>query len=479
MTTAAPLPARHELPRDQTWDFEAIFATLGDWDAEFEALGAAFGSVQRFNGHLGDSPEGLLEFLTTRDALSLRMQRLGQYAMMANMVDGGDTSASSRRERMNGLYGAYGAAFAFVKPELLKLEQATLALWLARPELRDYARTFELLWQTAAHVRSTEVEELLGLIAGPFGTAQGIHRTLVNMDLKLGSVGDIKIEHGNIEILTASPEREIRQQAWERYADAHLSMRHTQAAAYSTCVHQNVFLARARRYPDAVSATLAQSELPSGVLSSLLEAFRSHLPTWHRYFAVRARALKLGALHEYNFKAPLSERPPRVSYEQACEWIAQGLSPLGSDYLAQLRAGVGEARWVDALPNVGKRQGAVSTSVYGGKGYIVMSWDDSLGSLSNLAHELGHSLHSALTFRAQHFANSRYPLFAAEVASNVNQALVRQHLTVDPAGARLPDRPARRSHESLPALLLFDADPVALRAGGAPPRPGRPGTGGP
>jgi oligoendopeptidase F len=93
-----------------------------------------------------------------------------------------------------------------------------------------------------------------------------------------------------------------------------------------------------------------------------------------------------------------------------------------------LRRGTLQERWVDIYPNKGKRLGAFS---YGGPGthpFIMMSYNDDLFSASTLAHELGHSLHSYLSWQAQPLIYARYTLFAAEVASNFNQAMVRDYL---------------------------------------------------
>lgn len=57
-----------------------------------------------------------------------------------------------------------------------------------------------------------------------------------------------------------------------------------------------------------------------------------------------------------------------------------------------------------------------------------MSYSDDVFSLSTLAHELGHSMHSYLAWQNQPFIYSRYTLFVAEVASNFNQAMVRDFL---------------------------------------------------
>jgi oligoendopeptidase F len=58
----------------------------------------------------------------------------------------------------------------------------------------------------------------------------------------------------------------------------------------------------------------------------------------------------------------------------------------------------------------------------------MMSYHDDLESMSTLAHELGHSMHSYLTWQNQPAVYSDYTLFVAEVASNFNQAMVRGYL---------------------------------------------------
>ena len=125
--------------------------------------------------------------------------------------------------------------------------------------------------------------------------------------------------------------------------------------------------------------------------------------------------------------APLAS-PITVPYEQSVEWIAEGVSPLGEEYGKVLRRGALEDRWVDIYPNKGKRVGAFSTGSPDTPPFIFMSYNNDIYSMSTLAHELGHSMHSYYGRRTQPFVYSNYGLFQAEVASNMHQALTRRHL---------------------------------------------------
>ena len=104
------------------------------------------------------------------------------------------------------------------------------------------------------------------------------------------------------------------------------------------------------------------------------------------------------------------------------------MAPLGDEYVEVLRQGAFVDRWVDIYPNKGKRMGAFSTGSMDTPPFIFMSYNDDIYSMSTLAHELGHSMHSYHTRGSQPYVYSNYGLFQAEVASNMHQALTRRHL---------------------------------------------------
>lgn len=436
MSSAAAnsVPARADVDRAFTWDTDSIFASPDDWENAFHAGEDAIGSVAGYQGRLAEGPGVLAEYFAASEDLLRRIGHVFVYASLNYAVDTNDQSAVARYDRARGLYARVSAALAFAEPEMLAIGPDTLMQWTEQePRLAPYRHYFDQLAQRAPHVRSAEVEALLKQAAEPFTGAGSIHGILTNTDLTFSPAtdeagGEHPIAQGNINKLLTDPDRQVRRTAYESYADAHLAHKNTMAACLATGIKQNVFLARARNYASALHAALTPGHIPVEVFHNLIAAYQKNLPTWHRYWGLRRRALGLEKLAPYDVKAPLDGGSREIAYPQAVEWIAEGMAPLGDEYVSILRRGATEQRWVDVYPNQGKRMGAFSSGTPGTHPFIMMSYNDDLLGLSTLAHELGHSLHSYFTWQTQPLVYSRYGMFVAETASNFNQALVRAHL---------------------------------------------------
>jgi oligoendopeptidase F len=430
---ATTLRARAEIPVEHTWDVESVFPSDAEFSAELARVQAMLPELEGYRGRLGEAPAVLARFLAASERVSRAMDRIGVYSTMRSSVDASDEAAAALSDQSRSLGSQMQAALAFVEPELLGLGVETLRRWVAEYEpLAVYAHWVDRLASRAPHVRSAEVEEVLGLAAEPLDSAATVHGVLSNAELRFAPAVDSdgrkhEVAHGVYNELLGSHDRELRRSAWESYTDGHLAASRTMAACLATGIKRDVLMVRARRYRDSLDAALTPSHIPTQVFHNVIDAFRDSAGTWHRYWRLRRRALGLDVLREYDARAPLARRV-EIDFHQAVDWISEGMAPLGEDYVADLRRGVLEQRWVDVYPNRGKRQGAFSLGRPDTRPFIFMSYGDSLQGMSTLAHELGHSMHNLCSSRAQPYVYTRYGLFLAEVASNFNQALVRAHL---------------------------------------------------
>jgi oligoendopeptidase F len=434
MTPSTSLPDRSQAPIEQTWDLESIYPTPAAWEEACRQLESQLPALSAFQGRLAEGPQTLLSFLDLFQESGALMNRIHTYAFNAYSVDTGNPAASARVGQSRSLYARHAAAIAFLNPELLAIGFERLGEWLdSTPQLAFFAHYLQRLSERRQHIRSGEVEEVLALTSDPFSGPYSIYSMLNNADLTFQPAVDsrgesLEVGQSSLGGLLTHPDREVRRSAWQNYADAYLAFKNTFAATLTGAVKQDVFTARTRGYPSALHASLESNYIPVEVFHNLIEVFQRNLPTWQRYWRLRRGALGFDELHVYDLKAPLTGAKPAVSYEQAVVWIVEGMAPLGDEYVSVLRRGCLEERWVDRALNRGKREGAYSSGAYGTHPFILMSYAGDLFSLSTLAHELGHSMHSYYSRRSQPFINSQYGLFVAEVASNFNQALVRDYL---------------------------------------------------
>ena len=427
------LPNRAEVDARTTWNAESVFPDGAGWEAAVSAILARLPDLSEFEGHLGQSPELLADWFDAADSAHLLMGKVIVYATMSYSVDASDQAAAARADRARTTYAQLGAALAFAIPEMIAIGFPKLREWVATtPRLGHLGHFVDRLEKRQSHVRSPEVEELLSQASDPLATALSVHSVLANTDLRFaparGAEGEEEVAQGTIGALLTSPDRDLRRTAFESYADAHLAMQHAMAANLAAGVKRDVFYARARAYASSLEAALEPNHIPAAVFHNVIRAFHDNLGTWHRYWRVRRQALDLPALKAHDLQARLGVSKRKVPYEEAVDWISEGVKTLGNEYVDVMRKGSLEERWVDIYPNKGKRMGAFSTGTPGTSPFIFMSYNDDIYSMSTLAHELGHSMHSYYTRKTQPFVYSSYGLFQAEVASNMHQALTRRYL---------------------------------------------------
>ena len=428
------LHPRYEVPIEETWNLENIFNTVQDWESAKDEVHAALPSLAEFQGRLSEGPQVLGDFFELYEKTIRKASKVLVYGMLSMATDTTDQEAQAYAGQGQSTFVQLNAATSFLNPELMALGFDTLRDWIKKDDrLKDLGHFIDELEREKEHIRSNEVEQVLALSGEPFSDFFKAYNAITNADLRFedayASDGSaLEVGQSSIGSLLTHQDRKVRQTGFENYADGYLSFKNTLASIQLGAIHRDIFNAKNRNYNSSLETSLGANNIPMDVFHALIDTFKENLPTWHRYWRVRRKALSYDHLHVYDIKAPLKEDAPQIPFEKAIALITAGLAPLGKDYVDTLKKGALEERWVDRARNRGKRQGAFSSGVYDTNPFIMMSYADDVFSLSTLAHELGHSMHSYLTWQNQPFVYSHYSLFVAEVASNFHQAMVRDYL---------------------------------------------------
>lgn len=425
---------RLEIPQQYQWSLEAMYATDEDWETEFAACKkeVAADPFAPYRGHLGEGAALLAKLYAQEQVLSERIYRLHMYAHTKNDQDTRVAKYQAMMAQIEALGAQYGEKGSFIEPELLALPEQTLQSYLKSPELADYRHGLDDLLRSKPHVLSAESEALLASLSDSLGGARKIFGQLTNADFDFGSFTidgqEYAVSSGRYGLLMRNPDERVRKAAYESMYDTFLAHKNALAAMYATSVTKDIAVARAKRFPTTRAARLFSDHIPETVYDALVEGVRKNVSHLHRYLELRRKVLKLSGVRMYDKYVALAELPDNdYPFEQGFALVQKGLSSLGDEYVSILNK-AREERWIDVFENPGKRSGAYSTGFYGTRPYILLNYQGNFDSVSTLAHELGHSVHSYLAAQAQPPQYSGYSIFLAEIASTVNETLLINHL---------------------------------------------------
>lgn len=196
------------------------------------------------------------------------------------------------------------------------------------------------------------------------------------------------------------------------------------------------------------------NDIPDEVVGTLLDVCRNNAPMFQRYFKLKAGWLGKDKLRRYDLYAPLAAEEKVYPFEEAVPLIDDALRRF-SPRIAELAERVLAERHLDSETRPGKDTGAFCYGVVPDRTpWVSVNYTGRYGSVSTLAHELGHAIHgmlasghSTLTFR------SSLPL--AETASVFSEILLLERV--------LADEPALAVRRTLLAQFIDETYATALR----------------
>jgi len=417
------------------WNLADIYPSDAAWQSAKDKAASEIPAMGQFQGRLLSSAATLSDAMDRMFSISKDLGRLSTYANLLADQDTRDGRHQSMRQEMSQLRSAFSTQVAYVAPEILGGDRASLRRFLdSEPRLANYRFYLEEVIRGAAHTLSEKEEKILAssgqLARGP-GNAYSI---LSNADFPYPTVTlsdgkSIKLDQSAYSDLRALPNRADRETVMSAFLKSLGSFNGTFGALINGEVQKELFYSTARNYPSSLEMALDGPNIPVSVYHHLIDGVNRNLPAFHRYLKLRQRMLGVDTLHYYDLYAPLVPSL-KMEYkpEEAQKHILSALAPLGASYLSVIEKAFSD-NWIDLLPSEGKRAGGyMSGAAYDVHPYILMNYNGKYIDLSTLAHELGHAMHSYYSNRTQPYPLSGYEIFVAEVASTLNESLLNDYM---------------------------------------------------
>lgn len=426
---------RADIEDQYKWDLTDLYASDEAWKAKKDEVAAQFDKVLEFKGKLGSSAQTLLACMEYQSELSKELTRLYTYAFQKSDLDTRDSAPQAMKQELQQLFTEYGAKAAFVEPEILEIDAATIDKFIAEEKgLKVYEFYLKDLQRKKEHRLSEKEEKILanaGLITGESSTIYGI---LTNADLPYP---EVELSDGAKATLTsagyakyrASTNRADRELVFNEFFGALKNFSRTLGSTMSANIKSDLFVARSRNYDTCLEAALDANNIPTEVYMSLVENVNKNLDSFHRYLDIKRRMLGVDTLKYIDMYAPTVEGVDlQYTIDEAYDIVEEALAPLGKEYVGTIETAA-ENRWIDVYPTTGKRSGAYSSgNAYDVHPYILLNFNGKYDDVSTLAHELGHTMQSYLSNKNQPYPLADYPIFVAEVASTFNEALLIDYM---------------------------------------------------
>ena len=429
----APAPAAAANPAD-VWDLTPIFPDEAAWETARAAVAAELPELEKYRGRLGESPAVLREALERQSAVSLRLVRVQLYANLRADEDTRDAAAQERSQKASQLETDFSKALSWLSPEILALgDEKVAAALAAEPGLKDYRFELENILRQRPHTLGAEAEGVLAAAGRLAGAPGEIYNILTNADLpwpvvKLSDGTEVRLNAQGYTQSRDAANREDRKKVFDAFWGAYQTFSRTCGTALYSHLVADVFSAKARHYPDTLSAELAGNDVPSAVYETLVKEVNAGLPSLHRYFKLRGRMLGVEQPRYYDIYPPLVQLEKTFPLAEAKRLTIEATRPLGPDYTKGISEGLA-GRWTHVYPHEGKQSGAYMAGyAYTIHPYVLMNYQDDYESVTTLAHEWGHGMHSLLANAAQPYPTADYPIFTAEIASVVNEVLLMEHM---------------------------------------------------
>lgn len=425
---------RDEIDLKYKWDLSKIFKSDDSFLKELNSINNDIYEIQNVEGHILDNSESLLNYFKISEKLERRIYKLYYYASLKHDEDTTNTKYQEYKGKVDNLISKYSEITSFVTPEMMKKDyNYVLNLINNNKELDKYKFNLENFYRYKEHTLSKNEEEILSKLEKILSISEETFESLTDSDIKFGKIKDengkyIEFNESKWGVLSKSSNREVRKKAFKLLYKTYSNYKNTLANTFRGNIDVLTKIANIRKYNSSLEASLFDDNISLDIYNNLINTINNNLEPLYDYYKLKKECLNLEELHLYDIYVDLAkEDNKKYTFEEAKSIVIKALEPLGSDYTEIIQKAFDE-QWIDVYNNVGKRTGAYSSGFYDTNPYILLNYENKLDDVSTLAHELGHSIHTYLSCQSNTYNNSSYKIFVAEVASTVNEMLLRLYL---------------------------------------------------
>lgn len=428
------ISSRENIDNKYKWNLSDIYLNWESWEKDLENLKEIIKEIPTFETSITTDEKKFIELIKLEEKIQRMIDKLYLYPYMLRDLDSKNVVAAEKMQIIEHIYSEYSVISSWIVPKILEIPKETMDKWIERnPELHEHRFGLNELYRLREHVLDKDKEKLLSYFSQYMGAVNDIYDELSISDIKWNEVqlsNGEKVQVTNAmysKILEENKCQDDRRKAFEALYNSYFINRNTYAAIYRGQIQRDVSGMKAKNYKSTLERALESNNIPVDVYLNLIGSAKENSAPLKKYIELRKKYLGISEYHYYDNQIKIVDYKKEFTYENAKNIVLESVLPLGKEYQNNLSTAISEG-WLDVFETPNKRSGAYSLNIYDIHPYMLLNFNGTLDSVFTLAHELGHTLHSMYSTKAQPYATHDYTIFVAEVASTFNEKLLLDHM---------------------------------------------------
>ncbi len=426
---------RKDVPEKYKWKLSDLYPNEAAWLKDKDNILKKLDEVTKYKEHLADNARTLTAALNIYFDMTKQFYRFAEYAYRLSDQDLRNSQNQSLTQQVSHLGTEISEKTAFLNPEILRIDPEKIKSFLDENKgLVQYKMFIEDIQRLRKHTLPEAEEKILASFGTVTETPENVYSIFSNAEfpftkVKLSDGEEVKLTPSAYTKYRSIPNRNDREKVFDAFFKKYGEFKNTIGANLGGKIKSDWTYAKDRNYKSSLEAALDVNNIPVSVYKNLIKQIHKSLPTLHRFLELKKKMLGVDTLHYYDLYTPIVKKVDmKFDLPEGQKTILEALKPLGENYITTIKKAFNN-RWIDYMPTNGKKSGAYSSGEsYDVHPYILTNWNGDYESVSTLAHELGHSMHSYFSNTNQTFANSQYPIFVAEIASTLNETLLNDYM---------------------------------------------------
>lgn len=423
---------RGDVEKNMTWDLTELYASESKVKKDLASLDELSQKMeQNYKGKITDSSTVLNALEDYEKILKLR-NLISSYRFLAVSVDMTDDQNQSKLQESSNLISKAMTRVAFLKSEILEVDEKILRD--AKEKSKDKEHYLEELLREKPHALDQEVEKAFVSLSSLLESPMAMYNRAKLQDLEFEDFVVDGVTYPMSFVLFENhydydENIKIRRAAFESFSKGLKAYENTIAGAYQTQVQKEKAMATLKGFDSVTDYLLFDQQVTREMYDRQIDVIYEELaPHIQKYFKLLQRIHGVEKMTFNDLKLSVdSSFEPEISVEEAKDYMMEGLSLLGEDYLSMVNTAF-EDRWIDFAQNKGKSTGAFCASPYGAHPFMLISWTKRMREVFVLAHEIGHAGHFSLAQKHQNIFDARASLYFIEAPSTMNEMIMARHL---------------------------------------------------